>query len=155
MQMGRPVITSERPVTEKPDRGIEMAPERAPQPGAEVGVRESVTIQAPVQVPAAPTAPVHIQTATHREIEKVLEEDMVPLFLELNPEQRKQFREGGEVSATKIESLLRTGGDVIKAIVRVIREWLLLLPGVNRFFIEREAKIKAQKILFLRQEGGG
>lgn len=154
-QLGRPVLPVERPASERPERGAETAPVRAPEQGAELGVREHVTIQVPVQVPVAPSTPTYTATPLHREIEKVLEEDMVPLFLELNADQRKQFRAGGTIAANKIEVLLRSTGDVLREVLRAIREWLSLLPGVSRFFIEREAKIKAEKILFLRQRGGG
>ena len=39
----------------------------------------------------------------------------------------------------------------IDQIVSVIRRWLMIIPGVNKFFIEQESKIKAQKLLLLKQ----
>lgn len=151
VQIERKNVTPERVSTQTPERtaevGLERAQERVSEP------QEKIVIQVPVQAPSAPMQRDHIETQLHREIEKVLQEDMVPLFLELNEEQRRQFRSRGEIAASKIEGLLRTAGDVLREIVNVIREWLALLPGVNRFFIEREAKIKAEKIISLRQGG--
>jgi hypothetical protein len=30
--------------------------------------------------------------------------------------------------------------------LKLIREWLLIIPGVNKYFLEQEAKIKTDKI---------
>jgi hypothetical protein len=39
-----------------------------------------------------------------------------------------------------------------KKIFVLIRAWLKIIPGVNRFFLEQEAKIKTDKILFVTEE---
>jgi hypothetical protein len=40
----------------------------------------------------------------------------------------------------------------VKKILALIRDWLKLIPGVNRFFLEQEAKIKTDKILLAAEE---
>jgi hypothetical protein len=38
-----------------------------------------------------------------------------------------------------------------KKVVELIRDWLLTIPGVNKFFLEQEAKIKTDRVLELEQ----
>ena len=42
--------------------------------------------------------------------------------------------------------MIKAGMIQMKKILKLIREWLLIIPGVNKFFLEQEAKIKAEKI---------
>ncbi len=85
-----------------------------------------------------------------QEIENVLEEDLVELYRSLTPRQKQQFKETGERTAAHIEKLLRKVRITVIEIIRLIRRWLILLPGVNIFFVEKEAKIKAERILALK-----
>ena len=39
----------------------------------------------------------------------------------------------------------------VRDVVHLIREWLLVIPGVNAFFLEQEAKIKTDRILQYEQ----
>lgn len=48
---------------------------------------------------------------------------------------------GTMLQATKVQT---------KKIVELLLAWLRIIPGVNRFFLEQEAKIKADKLLALR-----
>jgi len=63
----------------------------------------------------------------------------------------KILEEGLEQTAFKIRELMRGAHVKIKKIFRLIIEWLRMLPGVNIFFLEQEAKIKADKILALKE----
>ncbi len=87
-----------------------------------------------------------------RDIERVLEEDLDDIYRSLSEKQRQQFRIEGEQTAAKIEALLKNVKVKLIEIINLITGWLKLLPGVNSFFLEQEAKIKAEKILFLRKE---
>jgi len=84
-----------------------------------------------------------------QEIESVLEENLSELFRELTPAQRVEFKNQGEVAAGRITKLLQQAKVKVSQILRLIREWLSSLPGINRYFIEQEAKIKADKIIKL------
>ena len=53
----------------------------------------------------------------------------------------------GETTAQKIKEAVLKKTTRIKDIVHLIIGWLKSLPGVNKFFIEQEAKIKADKIM--------
>ena len=84
------------------------------------------------------------------QLEKIMEEGLKDAFQVLTPVQKQEFKIKGEETARKIRDLLRHAHVKVKKIFRLILEWLRLLPGVNRFFLEQEAKIKADKIIALK-----
>ena len=84
-------------------------------------------------------------------IEKILEEGLNEPFQRLSPIAQQEFKLKGEQTAFKIRELMRGAHVKIKKIFRLIIEWLRMLPGVNIFFLEQEAKIKADKILALKE----
>ncbi len=86
-----------------------------------------------------------------QQIENILEEDLAEVYSELSPLQQIQFKIKGEQTAKKINILLQAVKIKIQEIVRLILDWLGLLPNVSRYFIQQEAKIKAEKILKLRK----
>lgn len=91
------------------------------------------------------------KSQTYREIEKIMEDGLAEVYLKMNPNQQKIFKEEGEETVSKIEKLLLVAKVKIKSILKLIRDWLLLIPGVNRFFLEQEAKIKCDKILKIKK----
>jgi hypothetical protein len=82
-------------------------------------------------------------------IENVLEENLGNFFANLKYQQQIEFKETGEAAALKIKTILHHGVYRIKDIVSIITNWLKSLPGINKFFLEQEAKIKADKIIDL------
>ena len=72
--------------------------------------------------------------------------------MQMTPVQQMQFRQKGEETASKIEKLLLDVKVKIKEVLNLLREWLKVIPGVNKFFIEQEAKIKADRILNLHEQ---
>ena len=83
------------------------------------------------------------------EIEDIMSEDLGPMYAKLSPEQRKVFKQEGERAAVSIRAMLEHVTVKAKTLIEIIRRWLRLIPGVNRFFLEQEAKIKADKMLAL------
>ncbi len=84
-------------------------------------------------------------------IEKVLEEGLNDSFQRLSPVAKEEFKIRGEETAVKIRVLLSATHVKIKKIFTLILNWLKLLPGINKFFLIQEAKIKADKILALKK----
>lgn len=84
-------------------------------------------------------------------VEKIMEEDLADTFASLPPVKKQEFKIKGEETAYKISELLKKGKVKIKKIFKLILEWLMVLPGINRFYLEQEAKIKADKILALKK----
>lgn len=137
-----PVPASERePASvEQPETKGEQ-PSQAPMPAAESPARPAV-----VQ-PTAP--PVPVKSPLVREIEDVLSEDLLEVYRSMTPQQQEEFKVKGEQAASKIAELLQSIRVQSQKILGLIKDWLRLIPGVNRFFLEQEAKIKTDKILAL------
>ena len=109
------------------------------------------TTSAPASVqPAAPaqSLPTTKDPLT-RDIERILEENLAESFTTMNPEQQLKFKTAGERVTASIRQIIKSGVVHIKKIRALISEWLRMIPGVNRFFLEKESKIKAEKILLL------
>jgi hypothetical protein len=108
-----------------------VAPEVNERPGpAPVAARKAQTPKDPVLV----------------QIESVLEEDLTDLFLAMSPDFQARFKKVGEDTAQQIKALLEQTKVNFHKIFSLIKHWLKLIPGVNRFFLEQEAKIKTDKI---------
>ena len=84
-------------------------------------------------------------------IEKIMEEDLEDVFGELTAIQKQEFKIKGEKTAFEIRNLLNSTKIKVKKIFEFLLEWLKILPGINKFFLEQEAKIKADKIIALQQ----
>jgi hypothetical protein len=105
-------------------------------------------------VSAAPTKPLRSVISDYEEREKQIENflarDLEEIYLGLPLDKQVEFRKEGEETAKKIEKLLEKTKVNINKILNLIRKWLSLIPGVNKFFLEQEAKIKADEIVKLR-----
>lgn len=82
-------------------------------------------------------------------VEQVLAQDMDNIFLSLDVSQQIAFKKRGEETSYQIVKLLSKGTAPLKKIVNLIVAWLRVIPNVNRFYLEQEAKIKADKIMKL------
>ncbi|OIO20269.1 MAG: hypothetical protein AUJ23_00640 [Candidatus Magasanikbacteria bacterium CG1_02_32_51] len=84
-------------------------------------------------------------------IEKIMEDGLEDAYKELTPIQQQEFKIKGEETAWNIRQVLKKTKIKIKEIFKLLLDWLKLLPGVNKFFLEQEAKIKADKIISLNK----
>ncbi len=82
-----------------------------------------------------------------KKIESVLEKGLDDIYLAMPAENREKFKQEGEKTVAEINNLLERGKATVKKIVNLIKKWLVSIPGVNRFFIEQEAKIKTDEII--------
>jgi len=87
------------------------------------------------------------QRARQKEIEKIMEGNLEEAYLILPPDQQLKFKAEGEKTAIEISSLIDKGRASLKKIIELLKKWLSLIPGINKYFLEQEAKIKADKIL--------
>ena len=85
-------------------------------------------------------------------IEEILEEDLEEAYWQMPPAMRQKFKQHGEDTAKKIERLLRMVHVNILKVLRLLQKWLSIIPHINSFFLEQEAKIKADKIITLHRE---
>jgi len=84
-------------------------------------------------------------------IDKILADGLEDIFINLPPDKQQKFKTSGEETVKKINSLLEGAKVKAKKIVDLIRRWLATLPGINRFFLEQEAKIKTDRIMRLKK----
>lgn len=83
------------------------------------------------------------------QIEKILNEDLDYIYKDLPPKIAEEFKIKEAQTAEFIDRLMSKSKINIKKIIKSIIEWLKIIPGINKFFLEQEAKIKADKILHL------
>ncbi|MBD3359230.1 MAG: hypothetical protein GF365_00770 [Candidatus Buchananbacteria bacterium] len=127
----------------------------AEKPGETVEVKEieeekevpSMTVPTTAE-PIKPQAP----SPALEKIEDILEEDLEEIYFKMTPEKQARFKQTGEVTASKIVTLLGETKIKVKKILELIKEWLKIIPGINKFFLEQEAKIKTDKILDIKEE---
>jgi len=116
-------------------------------------VSEVKKSQEPIQTISIPSKQVlalqQKKTALQEDIEGVLADGLSTYYQSLTQAQRRQFKEEGEKTARKIEVLIQKARVKVTEIISLIRKWLGLLPGINRFFAEKESKIKADKIMLI------
>jgi hypothetical protein len=84
-----------------------------------------------------------------KQIEDVLADGLDDYYKKMNPTDQKKFKETGEQAAREINTLLQKAVVKVNEIVGIIRKWLGGVPGLNKFFVEQSAKIKADKVLIV------
>ncbi len=99
-----------------------------------------------------PAVPLPVKDAVMVKIEKIMEEGLNDSYQRLSPVAKQEFKLKGEQAASQIRELLKSSHIKIKKILRLILDWLRILPGVNHFFLEQEAKIKTDKIIALKEK---
>ena len=121
---------------------------------------EPIVVAEQVPLPPPPPPPLPVRPAPSKkttdrltdEIEEILEEDLKDLYLSMPKEKQAEFKIKGEETMSLVNQLVRTAHVNAKKIFQLIRAWLKIIPGVNRFFLEQEAKIKTDKILLVSEE---
>lgn len=99
-----------------------------------------VRVQEPTQIPIK-------KDPLLSNIENILAEDLTEVFLELPDDRKLAFKQKGEEVAVKIVQMMESGRMKIAKILGWIQEWLQMIPGVNKYFINQEAKIAADNVL--------
>jgi hypothetical protein len=119
---------------------------------AEEAPRSQVRVkkQIPVPLTAAVTKAVQKDPIVI-EVEKILEEGVGSFYGAMPDEAKAEFKRKGEETAFEISEMIRTFQVKFKRLIRLISEWLKTIPGVNKFFLEQEAKIKADRIIQLME----
>ena len=84
-------------------------------------------------------------------VEKILEEDLGTYFKTMPQDAQERFHKKGEEIAYQIADMVRTFKVKVRKVLTLIHDWLMTIPGVNKFFLEQEAKIKTDRILGLQE----
>lgn len=141
-----------REAMEEVEREVEAAEGKAEAVETEATEgTEEAAVQEPVITPAVSAAPVQAADPLAQRIETILAEDLTDMYLKMSPNDQVVFKQKGEETVSRIRELMTKTKVNAKKIFELIREWLKFIPGVNRFFLEQEAKIKTDKILFTKE----
>ncbi len=87
-----------------------------------------------------------------KQIDKILSAGLEDAYLSLSPQVQKEFKKKGEEATIEINKLLNKVKVNLGKIIKLIKKWLLIIPKINPFFLEQEAKIKADRILDLKNK---
>ncbi|RJR31282.1 hypothetical protein C4569_02455 [Candidatus Parcubacteria bacterium] len=117
----------------------------------EIGKEKAVLPSQPALRAAQVKKPQVVKSENLARIENVLQEDLEAIYIDLPAELKREFKNKGEETAKKIEILLSKTKVKVQDILKLIMQWLKIIPGVNKFFIEQEAKIKTDKILKIKK----
>lgn len=150
-------LRPEVPAAEAVDPFAELESAQETEPSLETAQESEpapVVERQPPQTPpskggdAGTTAPVPVAKDQFlQDIELALSEGLEDIYRQLPPDRRKIFKTRGEKLAEEIRILLVAAKAEAKRIFQMIMDWLKTLPGVSRFYLEQEAKIKTDKIL--------
>ena len=132
--------------------GVELQKEKAKEDVEKQAQEKLHTIEgdkpSQAQAPATPAKPTAFQKSINlQKIERVMESDLEEVFINMDEAHRRMFKEEGERTARQIEAVVNSGKSVAVKVLELLKRWLRLIPGVNKFFLEQEAKIKTDKIL--------
>ncbi len=101
----------------------------------------------PAETPAAPSfhVPAAVPPAQKEpmlvKIEGILAEDLADVYENLPDELKPKFRAKGEETAGKIRQMMQDAKVKARKVLKLIKEWLKMIPGLNKFFLEQEATI--------------
>ncbi len=84
-----------------------------------------------------------------KEVEGIMSDGLGEMYVKLPPEKQREFKLVGEQTARQINELLGQAKVKVNKIIDLIKKWLSIIPGINKFFLEQEAKIKADEIIKL------
>lgn len=116
------------------------------QPSAPVQIAMSTSIAAPSQ--HGTTDP---RSGVLKQVEGLLADGLQSLYLSLPESGRAAFKRNGEAVAQKITDMIIIGKVKVKEVWKLIGEWLRVVPGVNRYFLEQEIKIKTDRIMMFAE----
>ena len=152
--VGRPISKESKPLPKaevlgSPETQVEGTPdvqvERAPQ--QEKIQEDTPQAVASDQQQAAP-APA-AKDPQLQKIEDMLSEDLGDLYKQLPPDIKPIFRAKGEEVALTIKTWIQEAKITARKVLGLIREWLGLIPNVNKYYLEQESKIKTDQIMEL------
>ncbi|MBI4117707.1 MAG: hypothetical protein HY453_01350 [Parcubacteria group bacterium] len=133
----------------------EYVPEEVRTPRVErISSDDALAVKQQISFPRLRTKPkltAPQKSAQVLEIESILEDELGPIFEALPSERRALFKSAGEDLANKLDRLIHKAKISAKTVFAMVRNWLILIPGVNRFFLEQEAKIMTDKILHMKK----
>lgn len=143
-------MDSESPLIEEERAYQEEQIEEAKEAFLESEVFSSSTSRSTGQAGISPTSVPKDEVMIR--LEQILEEGLGDYVAAMPEEARVRFLYKGQETAGQISIMVRAFKVKAKKVVALIHDWLLTIPGVNKFFLEQEAKIKTDRILDFERE---
>lgn len=142
-----------KPVPERPSETVKEAPfqktaelERAESRG------EGGKVIRPSSRPVRPPSPPYAKDPAFVRVEAILEDNLEAIYGELPAELKAKFKAKGEETAHAIIAMMERAKVKARKVLKLIADWLKMIPGINKFFVEQEAAIKTQKIMQLASD---
>lgn len=129
----------------------EIKPQTEQEKKEEKSFSEDKKTEGPKKTPSSPsyTAPQDSMTV---EIRQIMSQDLQDIYAGMDPAVQKKFKEEGRKVAGQIKEILSSGKIQAKKIFKLIFDWLKIIPGMNKFFLKQEAKIKTDRIINLNKK---
>lgn len=143
-----------RSVEHRLDTGMEQRDGTPGERSEEQEAARSEVIKEIQQQTAAAEKPQAADTSSIdlvHDIESILSDGLGETYTKLPPDTKVAFKRSGEEAARRIAVLLDKTRLSVRKIIAIIRDWLRILPGVNRHFINQEAKIRTDRLLQLHE----
>jgi len=152
------LFNSEKPLDEtaqiqpKTEKEPEFEEEKAES--SQISTEKAEPVVAPLGVATPSSAPVSQvqEDKISKDIEAILSEDMEEIYKNLPENLKEDFKNKGEETAKEIKNIISEAKIIVSKILILIKNWFLMVPGVNKFFLEQECKIKTEKILNLAKK---
>ena len=146
-----PAASVETPKESTEKRETKLA-EQEPAEKKEPVVAAKVPATPPTPPAAATPVPKAKKSETLERIEDIMEEDLKEVYSHLTPEKKQEFRKKGEETAEEIEGMLFRVKIHSKKVFGLLFGWLKIIPGVNRYFLKQEAKLKTDEIMDIKED---
>lgn len=86
------------------------------------------------------------------QIENIMATGLEEAYQTMDAQQQEAFRQKGEAVAYEIETLTMRLKLTARRVIHLLRSWLKLIPGINKFFLEQETKLKTDDIMKYSRE---
>ncbi|MFZ4648652.1 MAG: hypothetical protein ACOYMB_03410 [Patescibacteria group bacterium] len=148
----QPEVLPQKEVIQEKPKSPENSAEQAGSQGAKEDEQNLTTEQ--IGEIRRKSRPVIKTAAQQREeaIDRILSDGLGDIFVKLPPNKQQEFKVEGEKTVKKINELIEKGKLSLDFLAKLIKKWLSIIPGVNKFFLEQDAKIKADKIMEINKE---
>ena len=129
-----------------PEKVLEIKKELPKEKEAVEKELEKPSVTAPPSI-----LPPQVKSPIEERVVGILEEGLADVYNKMPADKQQEFKKAGEETASKITKLLKATKVKVKEIFNLILRWLKIIPGVDKFFLEQEAKIKSDRILALKE----
>ncbi len=141
---------AETPATGAVESSVEQESNVVPQQneapsGAVTAVQPVAHRAASSQITADPRAKML------KDVEGILSDGLNDTYKALPKDRQAIFRQKGEEIANKITDMIIYGKAKAKEVWKLIMEWLGSLPGINKYFLEQEMKIKTDRVMIFAE----